>query len=1321
MSEDDKLPHMHNVTLREAQTIFFDNIRTVIFDEHELRSLQSLLRDYSSIVSRYGFPTSGVKSSYIKDILTREFKDKIGFHSRPQRNQSDLVYDTSGSGSYVEAAISSIGVSSEQLVQNVAARLRDDVKSIKLVPWPPRVEELEEEEELPPLVLQLLSALQGKHGVDLSPSTLSLTSLITQYIIKRPTTTAINATVTLHGLTRSKELVDSYYKLGMGISYPNVLLLRDVWTMHDLERCSVCPAEIAEGEPSISIIDNDDFRNDTLTGGGTSHRCNWMFLQREERLVHKHEANTQDEQPRIKHAKTVSDVLTEKASEMQTVMPYRTVKRGEPPIRPKPTTVSSSTEPQRQRSIIHALARADVNGDRPVAAEQNIPSYNGFHAGLNMWQDKSKAYFHTSYNQPPDKSVVKDVMDKLVTIIATKHMPFAFLVGDHPVYVLITLLKAENPSKFSAIVPFLGPFHTQCVMMSAIYKRYKGSELGEVLVAAGVIADGSVDRALKGKHYKRGLRCLRLMYEALMCQLMKENLGPDLADETRENLDILRDTSQSEESRADAHVALENDADLKSLVTNMFTHVEASDMANYWRDFLSMTDALMQNVHAVHICNWDEYVSSLRAMLPWMVAYDNNRYGKWLPDFWAMLTALPADQVAFLRTDFTQSITGNPYSNMAWDMWIECTMNKGSKMKSGWLSILQNEKQLLVHSRNVNNVAQIRAAHNALANRKKTKRKHTECGPKRMREDEQCVQDLVECMHEFDTFPFDTASTTLRTLQSAMPASDELVADFNSAHAAGEKKLTHFLEERVFNKNTSLHAPVPLCKRLTFAKALSKEKPSDELKAKAAEMERSALKAMINLVEGSQLVNLPELLEHRIVEECVPLFNSNGTFRKTQKSMLVQKLSLESVDLQESYIALVDMGMIWRMATPSAEDRRTQDGNPYKWSDYVHKLSSIILARHHNAHRIICVNDPYDTAYSTKDDERDLRVQGNTHVPNTYMKLGDAFPTARMFKTLLCSSSNKGRLQKMICSYLTDLAQSVDVEIVYSVGSHCTNLSTQQPMQNYSFDQSEADTVLFSTYVVLRESGYSGPVVIDATDTDVYVAAALISQQLPGMLCIKRKQETVRCCDMTTDMMADCIVQLHCMTGCDANSGFYGKGKKSVYDQVAKSPVARQQLSRCGDNLALTEEVLEQLFAFTRSIIYGDNKSKTMAEARAAKWRTIKKKSFIRLPPDADSLRQHCLRANYLAYLVRHPSLKHHPSPIGHGWELVGGCCRPVRHTRPALPMHLPAPRPTEEGQEDEEDESDDDDENRVAAVQRGDSSESEDSECSEAGCSDSD
>ena len=82
-----------------------------------------------------------------------------------------------------------------------------------------------------------ISALRGKKGVYLSPRTLALTSFVTQYVTKQSTTTAIYATIILHGMTHSKEFVDSYYRLGMGIRYSNVLLLRDVWTMHDLELC----------------------------------------------------------------------------------------------------------------------------------------------------------------------------------------------------------------------------------------------------------------------------------------------------------------------------------------------------------------------------------------------------------------------------------------------------------------------------------------------------------------------------------------------------------------------------------------------------------------------------------------------------------------------------------------------------------------------------------------------------------------------------------------------------------------------------------------------------------------------------------------------------------------------------------------------------------------------------------------------------------------------------------------------------------------------------------------------------------------------------
>jgi len=91
-----------------------------------------------------------------------------------------------------------------------------------------------------------------------------------------------------------------------------------------------------------------------------------------------------------------------------------------------------------------------------------------------MEQGKNHACFHMSYSESPNKSVVKDTMDKLTIMIATKRMRYAFLEGYHRVYVLITLLKADNPN----IVPFHGPFHTPYVIMSAISKLYTSATKG---------------------------------------------------------------------------------------------------------------------------------------------------------------------------------------------------------------------------------------------------------------------------------------------------------------------------------------------------------------------------------------------------------------------------------------------------------------------------------------------------------------------------------------------------------------------------------------------------------------------------------------------------------------------------------------------------------------------------------------------------------------------------------------------------------------------------------------------------------------------------
>ena len=83
--------------------------------------------------------------------------------------------------------------------------------------------------------------------------------------------------------------------------------------------------------------------------------------------------------------------------------------------------------------------------------------------------------------------------------------------------------------------------------------------------------------------------------------------------------------------------------------------------------------------------------------------------------------------------------------------------------------------------------------------------------------------------------------------------------------------------------------------------------------------------------------------------ECLSLYNVDGSMRKTVKSKLLELFKLDPVsEKPRDYISLVDMGLIWRLATPTTEDResRKRDGLEYHWGDYLDKIYSMIFSRH---------------------------------------------------------------------------------------------------------------------------------------------------------------------------------------------------------------------------------------------------------------------------------------------------------------------------------------------------------------------------------------
>ena len=93
-------------------------------------------------------------------------------------------------------------------------RLTQYELSSNYIVWPPTIKELDDSEDISPLLLLLFPWLRNptKQVVDLSPENLNTVSLLSYYVAWKRTATAINLGVTVHGMTSSRELSDILHK-----------------------------------------------------------------------------------------------------------------------------------------------------------------------------------------------------------------------------------------------------------------------------------------------------------------------------------------------------------------------------------------------------------------------------------------------------------------------------------------------------------------------------------------------------------------------------------------------------------------------------------------------------------------------------------------------------------------------------------------------------------------------------------------------------------------------------------------------------------------------------------------------------------------------------------------------------------------------------------------------------------------------------------------------------------------------------------------------------------------------------------------------------
>ena len=174
------------------------------------------------------------------------------------------------------------------------------------------------------------------------------------------------------------------------------------------------------------------------------------------------------------------------------------------------------------------------------------------------------------------------------------------------------------------------------------------------------------------------------------------------------------------------------------------------------------------------------------------------------------------------------------------------------------------------------------------------------------------------------------------------------------------------------------------------------------------------------------------------------------------------------------------------------------------------------------------------------------KIQQYVHCSkDAFIRYSETFPNQKNLNNFFINKSNKIRLQDFLKSEFRRMLMSDDERIfVYCVQQSCEDLKTGLRLSAYECHQQEADTNLFYVTHALRKNGFTKAIVIDAEDTDVVVQSSLVAKEVGGYLGIRKKKSTFNCEQLCEPDLALVIIQTHVLTGGDATSGFFGKGKK---------------------------------------------------------------------------------------------------------------------------------------------------------------------------------
>ena len=869
---------------------------------------------------------------------------------------------------------------------------------------------------------------------------------------------------TILRMTGSKKTIRLLSKSNHVASYKEIQKHNVNWANLNGKRISLF-SNMRKGITTHSTVDNNDGRQETLTGAGTTHDTNQTLFQ----------------VPSIKERKEIPTIESQDETTLNMqgliddidmfntdgITPFHIGDKVDPQLF-KPIAddenCQSELEYCRKKDILWALA-GSVSG---VIGCEELPKLGSWTA-FNRVVSKENCLpcvqeFLPVSPHPPKYPICKKYLDFLLDVIDDLEIPFIFVHSDEDIYSKLCALLWRDPELYKRIILLMGGFHQLRLRQKLMYKRFLCLGLKEWCIDAKTIAPGSAEQAWEGRHYYRSMRCHKECFDALV-RTRIDKITKNHTETDPELLTALVELRKNPSpDAADKILSLEPfDNIVKSVLA-----FEEGTLSHFTVEYIKDTSSMLAMVSAVREGNLERHLQSEREMLKQTFAFDHYNYARYCSYQHVYLRSLESSNhpaiMDLKKNGFGASITGEAFSAIHGDLVTEL-FNKETKSASGPFrrGFSTSSRSVNVWVRTIHIQSRLlRSYMNSVHDKTNSTHKELTLGGKELHEKH--VQDLKLVLQNYGIDPF--SNDVPRCFATGEELAEDIASDVLAAPSIGNKLYKKFITERLYGRKKSLFDKIPKNK----LKYVKKKKKKTIKEKTVLQEDRIAFGYII-----SKSIDPKTAFAYPITSLPLAIAEPDGTLRAsckaTLRNYLIDECCAEVRKVPNNCDWIVD-GMA---AIRSVVPRQTYRQYIKALINYMSPPSEL------QPELLTMVNDTY-LAESTKDSTRSHR--GESEVDVLVEGLDHHMPTGNKWTEFLCNGNNKTSLIKLISSSIgkDDIKSLIRMPFVFTTEEKMFELRSGEISEIGTCNQEEADTRL-----VLHALLSPNDVVIVCQDTDVLI------------------------------------------------------------------------------------------------------------------------------------------------------------------------------------------------------------------------------------------